>query len=104
MEPFYWTGYCSKNRNQAISEIENIISKHGFITDFKKFSDISISLVIEITERKIDSLYNELFEYMTLKDFDMLSSESENERTILINITFTKGTGDFKIEVPALPG
>lgn len=104
MELFYWTGFCSKNRNQAISEIEQIISKHGFITDFKKFSDISISLVIEITERKIDLLYNELFEYMTLYDFNLLSSASENERTILLNITFTKGTGDLKIEVPAVPG
>lgn len=104
MELFYWTGYCDKERIQAINTIECIINNYGFLTDFKSFSDISISITIEIEKQKIDLLYKDLKNYMSLKDFTLLNSRSDNECMILFNITFTKGTGNLKIEVPAIPG
>lgn len=104
MERFYWKAYCSKNRTRSITEIRNITSKHGFILDFKRFSDVSISLSIEIERHKISILYDELREYMRLEDFDKIHSDSKMECTILLNVTFTKSTGDMIMEAPAVPG
>lgn len=104
MKRFYWTGYSNKQPNLAISEIEQIINHHGFLVDFKRFSDISISLIIEIQEQKAVKLYNDLKNYMVLTDSDFISSGSEEECTILFNITFTKGTGNLRIEIPSVPG
>ncbi len=101
---FYMKGYCSEDRMQAISEIRNIIDKHGFILDYKRYSDVLISLSVEIEEQKIMALYKQLEEYMKLEDFEYLVSSSSKECLILLNVTFTKSTGDMKIEVPAIPG
>jgi len=104
MRKLYWTGYCNKERSAAISETEHIISSFGFITDFKRFSDISISMTIEIEEFKIDDLYIALKNYLSLSDFEKLNSDSGNECIIYLNTSFTRGTGDLLIEVPAVPG
>ncbi|WP_242926401.1 hypothetical protein [Pontibacter vulgaris] len=104
MQSIYWVGYCDKERNQAINEINKIINQHGFTADFKMFSDVSLSMIIEIEERRVDALYKDLAKYMQLNDSRPLNSGSAQERTVLLHITFTKGTGDLRIEVPAVPG
>lgn len=104
MNRIYWTGICGKTRNQAISEISAIINRHGSITDFNMFSDLSLSLLIEIEERKIEALYEEMREYLNVDNFTLVSSNSVKERTILFSINFSQGTGDFLIEVPSVPG
>ncbi len=58
MKPVYWTAYCYTDRIKAISEVEKIVAVYGFITGFQRFSDFSISLMIELEEKKIDNLYN----------------------------------------------
>jgi hypothetical protein len=100
----YWKGYSHKDRNIAIYDIENLVNKYGSITDFHMFSDVEINLKIEIEERKIYKLYVELKDYLDLDNFEDLDSESTNDRTILLNITFLKSTGNLKIEVPNVPG
>ncbi len=40
---------------------------------------------------------------MGLNDFSFLNSNSKAKSIILLIITFTKGTGDLRIEVPAIP-
>jgi hypothetical protein len=75
MGKIYWTGICSRERNEAISAISTIINRHGCFTDFKLFSDVSLGMVIEV-----------------------------EERIVLLNVTFTRGTGNLEREVPAVPG
>lgn len=104
MDTIFWTGYCSDDRIIAISEIEKIVGNYGYITDFKRFSDISLSIKIEIEESNIDKLYNALENYISLHAFEKLNSVSKRERIIFLNTTFTKGTGNLKIETPAVPG
>jgi hypothetical protein len=104
MGKIYWTGICSKERNEAIGAISTIVNRHGFFTDFKLFSDVSLGMVIEIEERNVNALYAELGNYLALEDFPILTSTSANERIILLNITFTRGTGNVEREVPAVPG
>ena len=104
MKRYFWTGYSNKERNTAIYEIANIIGNYGFVTDSKRFSDLQISMKIEIEEFKIDKLYCELNRYLGLNDFEKLNSTSKNECEIFLNVSFIKGTGNLKIEVPAIPG
>jgi len=104
MERFFFNGYCSKPRHAGIYEIENIVGRHGFILNFKRFSDLSMNMVIEIQKSKIDSLYRELCSFMNMDNFKYLRSESEAEVLVFLNIVFREGSGTMEIEVPEVPG
>lgn len=104
MENIFWTGYSNNERHSSISTIENVVSKYGDIVDFKFFSDISLTMAIEIEEFKINKLYNELANTIRLDKFENLNSVSKKERKVYLNITFTKGTGNLTIEVANVPG
>ena len=98
METIFWTGYSNNERTIAITEIEKVINTFGFITDFKLFSDTSISIKIELEELHIYKLYEQLIKNLRMDKFDMISSSSKAERVIFLNITFVKGTGNIKID------
>jgi hypothetical protein len=104
MENIFWTGYSKFERHACIGIIKDIVSKYGSIIDYKFFSDISITLVIEIEERHINQLYEELSNYMSMDEFERLNSNTTQERTIYLNSTFTGAKGNLKIDVPAVPG
>ena len=104
MKRFFLKGVCSNDRNQAISAIRDAVNHFGFIIDYKRFSDVSISMCIEIEKRKIYSLHQKLKEFMRVEDIDEVESNSKVECLVLLNVTFTKSTGDMKIDAPAIPG
>lgn len=104
MEKFFWTGFSNDERHAAINKIQRVISKYGDVVDFHLFSDISLSMTIEIEEFKIDKLYDELTKIIGIQKPEYLNSISKKERTVYLNITFGKGTGNLKIEVPSVPG
>lgn len=104
MKIIFWTGYSNDERITAISDIKKVVNGYGDITDFKLFSDISISVKIELKELDIDKLYDRLKKCLGLNNFDKLNSSSTIERVIFLNVTFIKGTGDKRIEVPAVAG
>jgi len=104
MKNVFWTGFCDKDRIRAISEMEDIINAYGFIVDFKEFSDLSISMVVELDEMKINPLYLALKKYISLKDFEPVEPTLSGEHVILLNVTFSKGTGNLRIVPPAVPG
>ena len=104
MDNIFWTGYSNDERHSSMSTIKSIVAKYGDIVDFKLFSDISLSMVIEMEESNIDKLYNELADNIAIDTFEYLNSMSRKERTVYLNVTFTKGTGNLIVEVPAVPG
>ncbi len=104
MDNIFWTGYSNDERHSSMSTIKSIVAKYGDIVDFKLFSDISLSMVIEMEESNIDKLYNELADNIAIDTFEYLNSMSRKERTVYLNVTFTKGTGNLMVEVPAVPG
>ena len=104
MENIFWKGYSNDERHFAINKIQSVVSKYADVVDFKFFSDISLSMKIEIEEFKIDKLYDELSHNLEIDKSDYLNSIAKKERTIYLNITFNKGTGNLKIEVPSVPG
>ncbi len=88
MSNIFFTGYSNDERHKAIIEIQNVVSTFGDIVDYKFFSDISLSMVIEIEEFKIDGLYDELRNKLGMNEFEYLNSISEKETTVYLNITF----------------
>ena len=104
MKTIFWTGYSHEDRFVAIKAIETIVNDYGFITDFKQFSDISISIKIELEAQKIDDLYDSLSSYLTLKESEKINATSKQEYIVFLNVTFTKSSGNLRIEVPNVPG
>lgn len=104
METIFWTGYSNNERHSIIDKIKSVVTNYGNIVDFKFFSDMSLTMVIEIEELKIDKLYEELGEIIGIDKFDYLNSISKKEKTIYLTITFTKGTGNLLVAVPSVPG
>lgn len=100
----YWTGICSADRTNGLNQIKECVDRFGFIQDFHLFSDISIALNVSIEEKKIAALYEALSDSVHLDFYEITASDRINERTLMINITFAKGTGDMKNEVASVPG
>jgi len=103
----FWEGFTNIERLDAINKIQNIISNNsGCIINFNRFSDLALSLMLEVEPDKVIALYEALNNYMTVTG---LPEGYENEKTlrditIFFNITFGKGKGDLSIEVPQVPG
>ncbi len=104
MSNFFWKGFSGDDRHSAITAIQRVVSEYGDIVDVRSFSDISLSLTIEIEEHKIDRLYDQLTRIIEVERTEKINSTSKKERTLYLNVTFTKGTGNLKIEVPSVPG
>jgi len=103
MKKIYWTGISKDERIKAISEITEIVDRYAIILNFKKFSDIMLSLMLEVDENMLNDLSNDLKKIMIVEGADTNYSDSKLECTVFFSISFTKGTGDLLIEVPNIP-
>jgi hypothetical protein len=95
---YYWKGICNKDRNLAISELTSIVDKYAIILNFQRFSDISLSLMLELEECHLSNLQNDLKSLMTIDSDDAVSTESRTTCVVFFNVTFTKATGNLEIE------
>ena len=100
MQKIFWKGISHDTRIKAISEITAVIARHGTILNFQKFSDVILSLVIEIESGRLKSLHNCLSQIVLLEGNDNCNSISPNDTCLFLQVTFTQGTGDLEIEVP----
>jgi hypothetical protein len=102
-----WQVFSNKERNEAIEEIKRIISKNGgYIINFNLFSDLALSLTIEIEEKSILSLYKEIDKTLKISEPEPenLDINSNKDWWILMNVSFSKGKGILKVEIPNVPG
>ena len=104
MKNIFWKGYTNDDRSAAINNIQGIVSTYGDVIDSKLFSDLSLSLTIEIVEARIDDLYAALHHYIHMDEDVHLASTSPKNRTVFLNISFSTGSGNLKIETPSVPG
>ena len=96
----FWKGYSKESKYKVLDKINQIINNSGDLVDIKQFSGISMSLKIELEERKIEKLYLDLKSYIEMDEFDILESYSTSERTIFLNISFSLGKGNVEVTVP----
>lgn len=102
-----WEAYSNEDRNQTIDEVKNaIFSSDGYIVNFNMFSDLALTLSIEIEENKITSLHKALSLVLkiTALKLDDLDLSSKKEWLLFMNISFSKGKGELKQNIPDVPG
>lgn len=102
-----WKAYTSEGRNNAIEKIKEAISvSDGYILNFNMFSDLAMSLAIEIEECKIIRLHNSLSGILKVSDLDeqSINVASKKEWLIFLNLSFSSGKGELKKSIPAVPG
>jgi hypothetical protein len=102
MNNIFWTAYSKQDKTNGMLEVQEIVNNYGFIIDFKQFSDISMVIHVEIEEFKICKLFAALSKCVTVDNFQNTDSDSQRERNLFIHINFVKGTGDLRVEIPAI--
>lgn len=103
MKKFYWQGISSDERLKAIGDITHAVDQYATILNFQRFSDVMLSMLVEVEECKVNSLYQSLKYIMIVEGFEDNVTNSNSACLIFLSVTFTKGTGDLKIEVPNIP-
>lgn len=103
-ERIFWTAYSQRERSEVIANVEKIINKYGFITDFKHFSDLSFGLNVETSGKNIEKLYRKLAGFLKMDEYDCQPSDADAEVLILLHINFSRGKGNLKVKIPEVPG
>jgi len=101
-----WQAYSNGNRNEAIEAVKKAISSSdGYIMNFNMFSDLALTLNIEIEGNKIQALYKALSLVLSISELELhnLNLESDKEWLIFMNISFNRGKGELKQEIPEVP-
>ena len=80
------------------------VSMYGNIVDAKPFSDISLTLVIEVEQRRIVELFHALESQVVLDVDGLPGMDAQREVVIYLNVDFPAATGDLRHETPAFPG
>lgn len=104
MNHIFWKGYCNHDRTKAISDLSEIVNSFGQIVDSKFYSDFVIVLQIDLPETNIVELFKALKVFMSINESNVQPSTSTLERTIFLNVSFIRGTGNLTVEVPSVPG
>ncbi len=102
-----WEIYSNKDRNTVIDAIKaKLLTSETCIINSSMFSDLALSLSVEIEQNKVTALYEALSSIVTISDLDLnnINTNSSKDCLIFINVSFTSGTGDLRIEMPDVPG
>ena len=102
-----WELFSNDNRNEEIEAVKNAISNSGgCIMNFNMFSDLALTLIIEIEENKIQTMHRALSLVANILEFELydLNIESKKEWLIFTNISFGRGKGELKQEIADMPG
>jgi hypothetical protein len=112
LQRIYLQGTTDGVRHVVIEAVrEAITDAGGWIVDFHLFTDLALSLIIELEPAWLGSLMAR-FEMIgirltdasqdTLKNLSLDSGRGELK--ILFNLTFQNGDGEQRLPVPAIPG
>lgn len=82
MRKHYWSGVCRKPRIPAIDEITHTVDAYGIILNATRFSDVSLSLMVEIPAGKTSDLYARLNQLMRMDGFDGQDDAAEGDSLV----------------------
>lgn len=102
-----WKAHTSRERLSAIEDIkQSITGSEGYIINYNMFSDLAISLRIEIKEKHLSGLHNKLQKVATLSEFDStrINQQSDSEWVVFLHVGFSGGTGNLTHEKPMVDG
>ena len=101
-----WPASTNGDRYQEIEKVKMLISQHdGSIVHFNLFSDLALSLCIEIEEKRTAGLHEDLKDFLAISEIETkLDSNSIREWWVFMNISFAKGSGKLIKGIPYVPG
>ena len=102
----YWKASANDDRTQIIEKVKKLISQHdGYIAHFNLFSDLALSLCIEIEEKQIAGFHEDLKDFLVINEIESdLNPHSIHEWWVFMNISFAQGSGKLKRGIPHVPG
>jgi hypothetical protein len=102
-----WEAFSKADRTAIIDTVKSTISQnHGYIVNFNMFSDLALTLSVEIEEQHIPKLHLALSSVVDLSSLNAnsINSSSGKEWLVAINISFSQGKGNMKQSIPKVPG
>jgi hypothetical protein len=72
--------------------------------DFKRFSDLSMSFIIELPGIQLPPLYHQLAHYLLMDAWTPAAPLSQNDGVLFLEVSFSQATGQLAIETPQVPG
>ena len=98
-----------ERRELAIARAEDAVRLHGGdILDFKMFSNLSLSLIVEMTgggvAALVDSLASRGWQVEVDPGREALAARAGDRLEGTLQVTFPEGDGELAIPVPAVPG
>jgi hypothetical protein len=100
----FWKAFARRGRTETIENIRMAVSKYGNIVDAKPFSDISLTFVIEVEQRRVEELFHALASQVVLDADGLPGMHTQREVVVYLNVDFPAATGDLRHETPAFPG
>ncbi|MCC7506541.1 MAG: hypothetical protein IT259_14655 [Saprospiraceae bacterium] len=104
MQKHYWTGICPNDRQQSIEAIAHCVSRYGTILNSALLSDIALSMMVEVDAGMIGSLHQDLSSLIRIDGANLPIPTLQTSSLLLLNITFTRGSGNLQTTIPEVPG
>lgn len=107
LKKFNLNGISRRDRHLTIDLIQlEIERQEGILLQHQMFSDLQISMLVEIRESKIMDFHNAIKEFLTLSKLspETVDTDVKKECILFLNVSFSKGRGDLNIEIPHVPG
>ncbi len=107
LQKLNWEAHSNDDRNKTIEAVKDCLSSNdACILNFNMFSDLALSLSLEVEENKILALHLSLSKLVNLSDMEIvqINPNSKKEWLIFLNIAFGKGTRELKNKIPSVPG
>lgn len=104
MSNIFWKVYTQDDRTTAIGKVQELVAPFGDIVDHHIFSDLAISIRIELEECHVDALHARLQVHFLTDPIQPLNSNSTKERTVYLHLHFGRGSGNLRTETPDVPG
>lgn len=103
----YWEAFATRDRNITIDKMKTVISNNdGYIVNFNLFSDLALTMTIELPENQIPSLYDDLLNLTIITQTapETINDHSNKDWWVLLNISFKQGEGNLRSDIPEVPG
>jgi len=107
MKKFRLKAFASEDRHNIIESVQDIVNDSKcFLISYKMFSDLQMSMYIEMKEHRLLNFYHRLSKKIKLSVFDLNDYDVHSKKTcrVYLNVSFVKGVGNLKVNVPKIPG
>ena len=102
-----WQAVSNNDRMEVIEVVKDLISAHdGCVMNFNMFSDVALSMSIELEENRVAGLHKELAAAVHLSELEatQVRADSTKECLIFLHVSFGTGKGTLKQVIPEIPG